>query len=186
MSTLIARSYKALPVLVAGGVLAASMMGATAHGAGALAKHNSKAPVDYEADRIDLDDKNHHVVLTGNVVVTQDDLKIRARTVTIDYTNKGAMQIDRMSASGGVQMTRPNETAVGDVASYDLHQDIVVMAGHVALTRGNDLVRGTRLIVDLKSGQSNIVGASPMPGANGTPHQVGGRVSGSFTVPEKK
>ena len=43
-----------------------------------LSGHNSDAPVDYAADRIELQDKQNRVVLTGNVDVKQAELRLRA------------------------------------------------------------------------------------------------------------
>jgi lipopolysaccharide export system protein LptA len=39
--------------------------------------NDSNSPVDYAADRIEVQDKAKRVLLTGNVDITQDDLRLR-------------------------------------------------------------------------------------------------------------
>jgi len=169
--------------LMLGGALAAVLAVGVAHGAGGISSHNSNAPVNYEADRIDLDDKANRVVLTGHVIITQAELRMTAARTVVDYTNNGTLKISLINSTGGVVVTRENEKAVGDVASYDFNRSVIVMAGNVTVTRGSDISRGSRLVVDLKTGLSNFVGASSKPGGTGP---ASGRVSGTFQVPEKK
>jgi lipopolysaccharide export system protein LptA len=86
-----------------------------------------------------------------------------------------------------VVVTRGSERATGDVAVYDFNTRIITMVGNVALRRGTDTLNGGRLVIDLKSGHSNIdgnasgAGSRPLPGEAARP---GGRVSGSFSVPK--
>lgn len=168
---------------LAGAALALVAVG-TAHGASGLASHNSNAPVNYEADSIFGDDKANRVVLTGHVVITQAELRMTAARTVVDYTNNGALKIRLINSTGGVVVTRNNESAVGDVGSYDFDRSVIVMSGNVTLRRGTDVSHGARLVVDLKTGLSSFVGGASRPGAVTGP--VPGRVSGSFSVPEKK
>lgn len=166
---------------------AALVAGAQQLGAQAIAAHNSKAPVNFGADRIELMDKQNRVVLSGNVEITQADLKMRAARTTMAYTDVGTLQIQRIDAMGGVVVTRGNEHASGDVAVYDFDRKIITMAGNVALRRGSDTLNGGRLVIDLNTGISNIDGrASGGSSAEGSPLQSrgNGRVSGSFSVPK--
>jgi lipopolysaccharide export system protein LptA len=173
--------------LMLGGAMLAVLAVGGAHGAGGISSHNSNAPVDYEADHIELDDKAKRAVLTGNVIITQAELRMTAARTVMDYTNNGSgsPKITLINSIGNVVVTKENEKAVGDVASYDFNRSVIVMAGHVTLTRGNDISRGSRLVVDLKTGLTNFIGASTggKPNANGT---APGRVSGTFEVPQKK
>lgn len=163
---------------------AALLAGVQQLGAQAIAAHNSKAPVNFGADRIELMDKQNRVVLSGNVEITQADLTMRASRTTMAYTDAGSLQLQRIDATGGVVVTRGNERATGDVAVYDFNARIITMAGNVALRRGADTLNGGRLVIDLNTGISNIdgrsSGATSVPGAK----SANGRVSGSFNVPK--
>ncbi|MBV1689652.1 LptA/OstA family protein [Novosphingobium sp. G106] len=164
----------------------AALVGLQQLGAQAISGHDSNAPVDYAADRIELQDKANRVVLSGNVDITQGDLKMRAARTTVAYTNADALKIQRLDATGGVTVTRGNQSAKGDVAVYDFNRRIITMAGNVALRRGTDTLNGGRLVMDLNTGLSSVDGrpggsSSALGGASGG----GGRVSGSFSVPKR-
>ncbi len=154
----------------------------------ALAGHNSDAPVSYAADRIELQDKQNRVVLSGNVAITQGGLNLRAARTTVAYSDAGSLKIQRIDATGGVLVTRGSESARGDVAIYDFSRRIITMAGNVALNRGSDTLNGGRLVIDLVSGVSSIDGSSAGgSSAIGAPvgSSSGGRVTGTFSVPKK-
>jgi lipopolysaccharide export system protein LptA len=140
-------------------------------GAQVFPGHDTDAPVDYAADRIELQDKQDRVVLSGNVDVRQGELRLRAARTVVNFTDVGELQIQRITASGGVIVTRGDETATGNVGIYDFNRKIITMSGNATLKRGNgDTLRGGRFVIDLKSGVSSA---------------SGGRVTGSFSVPKQ-
>ncbi len=153
----------------------------------AIAAHNSNAPVNYGADRIELQDRQNRVVLSGNVDITQAGLRLRAARTLVNYSDAGSLSIQRITATGGVQVTRGNEAASGDVAVYDFNRRIITMAGNVRLRRGGDTLNGGRLVIDLQSGVSSVdgsaSGSSPVTGEGGVTRS-GGRVTGTFSVPK--
>lgn len=167
-------------------VSGAAMVGFQQLGAQAIAGHDSNAPVNYAADRIELQDKANRVVLSGNVAIDQGDLQMRAARSTVAYTNQGSLKIQRLDATGGVTVTRGNQSARGDVAVYDFNRRIITMAGGVSLRRGTDTLNGGRLVMDLNSGISSVDGRAggSSPAVGGTSGSRGGRVSGSFSVPQ--
>lgn len=156
-------------------------------GAQGISGFNSNAPVNYAADRIELQDRQQRVVLSGNVDISQGDLRLRAGRTTVAYTDAGALNIQRLDATGGVVVTRGGETARGEVAIYDFNRRIITMAGGVSLNRGSDNLNGGRLVIDLASGVSSIDGRSggSSSAIGGTSSSGGGRVSGSFSVPKR-
>ncbi|MBC2664439.1 OstA family protein [Novosphingobium flavum] len=177
--------FKGLVVLALGA--GAATIGTQMVGAQAIAGFNSNAPVNYEADRIELQDKQKRVILSGSVNISQGDLKMNAARTTVAYTDGGAVKIQRIDATGGVVVARGNETARGDVAIYDFNRRLITMVGAVSLHRGADTLNGGRLVIDLASGVSSVdgrsSGGSSATGATGG--SSGGRVSGSFTVPKR-
>jgi len=176
---------RALRSAAAGFAAGAAMVAMSQAGAEGIAGYNSQAPVNYSADRIELQDKQKRVVLSGNVAISQGDLSLRAARTTVAYTDEGGLKIQRIDATGGVMVTRGEETARGEVAIYDFNRRIITMAGGVALRRGGDTLNGGRIVIDLASGLSSVDGsaggASPALGTTTSPG--GGRVSGSFSVP---
>jgi len=93
---------------------------------------------------------------------------------------------DRITASGGVVVTRGDERASGETAIYDFNRRIITLAGNVQLRRGSDTLNGGRLIIDLRSGVSSVDGSAAVGGDSGLPTGVSGsgRVTGQFQVPQ--
>ncbi|MGR4891619.1 LptA/OstA family protein [Sphingopyxis sp. LARHCG72] len=169
-----------LALLSAGG-------GDAAH-AQALANHNSNAPVDFAAGSIEVQDRADRVVLAGNVRVTQAGLTVTAPRMTVAYTRSGGTDVNRLDATGGVTVVKGDETAKGNVAIYDLDRRLITMVGNVELRQRGNHLRGGRLVIDLTSGRATVDGRGAARGPDGNPVQggTGGRVTGTFTVPERK
>jgi lipopolysaccharide export system protein LptA len=174
----------ALTWAAGGFVLTTALAGSIALNAQGIAAHNTSAPVSFDAGSIDFDDRANRVVLTGGVIVNQAGLTLRSNRMLANYTDDGSLDVARITANGGVVVTRGNERASGDVAVYDFDRRIITMAGNVSLRRGGDTLNGGRLVIDLASGLSTVDGRSSgggnAPGTEGS----NGRVTGTFTVPQ--
>jgi lipopolysaccharide export system protein LptA len=150
--------------------------------ASALKGHDTDAPVDVAADRIEVQDRADRAIFSGNVEVRQGSLQLNTARLTVAYANAGGIEIERLEASGGVTLRSPSETARSQFAIYDLDRRLVTMIGGVMLVRGQSRVQGGRLVLDLDSGRAVMDGG--VPGAPGT-GETGGRVTGRFTVPRR-
>ena len=150
----------------------------------ALKGHNSNAPVDVTAQRIEVQDRADRAIFAGNVHVTQAELTLDTPRLTVAYSGgQGAnsnVQIRRLDAAGGVVVKSPSETAKGDFGVYDLDRKLITLIGNVQLNREQNQVNGARLVIDLDSGRAVVDGGPP--GVN----QSGGRVTGHFTVPQRQ
>ena len=135
---------------------------------------SSNAPVDIDADRIEVQDRADRAIFSGNVVARQGNMRMNAARVSVAYTNTSGVQVERIEASGGVTLRTPIETARGNFAIYDVDRRIVTMIGGVHLTQGSNRVQGARLVLDLNSHRAVMDGGG-----------TGGRVSGRFTVPRR-
>ena len=160
-------------------------VGANVSQAQSISGHNARAPVNYAADRIELQDRQNRVVLSGNVQIEQAGLRLDAARTLVNFTDAGGIRIQRIVATGGVDVRRGGERARGQSAVYDLNRRIITLAGNVRLNRGGDTLNGGRLVIDLNTGVSSVDGrgsgaASTIPGSN----ESGGRVTGTFAVPE--
>src|SRR3954454_5763566 len=146
----------------------------------ALKGHDSNAPIDVTADRIEVQDRADRAMFVGNVHVRQTELSLDTQRLTVAYSSNGGVQIRRLDAAGGVTVHSPSETAKGDFGIYDLDRKLITLIGNVQLNREQNQVNGARLVIDLDSGRAVIDGGPP--GVN----QSGGRVSGHFTVPQRQ
>ncbi|NBB25755.1 OstA family protein [Porphyrobacter sp. SLTP] len=171
---------------IGGFALTAALVGGMSLNAQSIASHDSKAPVTYDAGKFVLDDRANQVIFSGGVIVNQADLRIQSDRMLVNFTDGGSLEIQRITATGGVVITRGDERASGDNAIYDFNRRIITMAGNVRLRRGTDTLNGGRLVIDLASGLSTVDGTASGSsiGAPGAPAGQG-RVTGSFTVPQK-
>jgi lipopolysaccharide export system protein LptA len=175
---------RAMPriLFLAGASLALAAVAAQAQegaGVSALKGHDSDAPVDVAADRIEVQDRADRAIFAGNVKVRQASLTMDTERLTVAYSSSGGVQIRRLDAAGGVVVTSPSEAARGDFGIYDLERKLITLVGGVQLTREGSRVNGSRLVIDLNTGRAVIDGGGPGIG------QSGGRVTGRFTVPKR-
>ena len=160
--------------------------------AGAQQRHNTDAPIDFGADHIELQDRANRAVLSGSVSVKQAEMTLNAARMTVAYTGQvvgGSPQVSRLDASGGVTVRRPDQTARSQYAIYDLNRRVITMLGAVTLTQGANTVNGGRLTINLDTGRavidgSSVAGSSGAVG-EGTTQRSGGRVTGTFSVPNR-
>lgn len=160
--------------------------GAAAQGTSALKRHDTNAPIDVDAARIEVRDGDRQAVFSGSVKVKQGDLRLNADSMTIRYRRDGDNPtILRLDAKGAVEMVSPSERARGDFGIYDVEERQITLIGRVTLNQGQSVLRGGRVAIDLVSGRSTIDGGGPRsPGGAAEPG--GGRVSGRFVVPERR
>jgi lipopolysaccharide export system protein LptA len=140
-----------------------------AQGGFAFSSRKCHGPIDVSSDSFEGDMQTKVGTYIGNVIMIQAECKLRADKVIAEAT-KGN-DLDRMTAIGNVVFTSTSGTAVGDHGVYDLgDKKTITLTGKVVLTKGKDVMRGTRLIVDMDTGLAHMT-AKGMPG---------GRVQSSF------
>ncbi len=170
-------------MIIAAAALVSAVLGAgfaqAQSGVSALKGHDSKAPIDVDAARLEAQDRADRAIFSGNVVVRQGSLTLRTARLTLAYANTDGIDINRIDASGGVVITSPSETARGDFAVYDLNTRLITMVGNVRLERNGSYLNGGRLTLNLDNGRAVMDGGLRGVG------QSGGRVTGRFTVPQR-
>ena len=169
-----------LPIIAVAFLLGA-VGSANAEPVSALKGHDSNAPIDVSADRMEVQDRADRAVMAGNVHVKQQELTLDTARLTIAYTNgAGGLKMQRLDAAGGVVVKSPTETARGSFGVYDLNRKLITLVGGVSLIRQQSQINGSRLVIDLTTGRAVVDGGAPGLGGSG------GRVTGHFTVPQRK
>ncbi len=148
-----------------------------------MSKHDANAPINISADKFVADNNAKTGTWTGNVVVIQSDMRMRANSVRLNVVGKESKP-DKIFASGNVVVDSPNSgTVTGDDGVYDVVAHTVTMTGkQVVLTKEKDVMRGTMLTVNLDTGKA-VLGAGKASGQSNAPQGNGGRVQGIFTPP---
>lgn len=136
------------------------------------------APVDIEADILDVDDKTRTATYRGNVHVEQGDFRIRTVELVATYTGQIGIgltdqqsnpnaksdpaQLQRVQARKKVVVTSKNDqSATGDWADFDVKANTAVIGGDVTLTQGRNVIRGARLVIDMTTGKSRMETGRP-------------------------
>jgi lipopolysaccharide transport protein LptA/LPS export ABC transporter protein LptC len=141
---------------------------------GATFKTDPKAPVDVEADTLDILDQSRMAVFKGNVVTKQGAFVVRAAELTARYagqtglglaqaqtsapgTPKQSAQLTKIEARQKVVITSSDgRTASGDWADFDVRGNTAVVGGKVIVSQGQSIVEGTKLLIDMTTGQSRF------------------------------
>ena len=133
-------------------------------------------PIAVNADNFMADLNAETGTYTGNVLVVQGQVKLRANEVTVAAPGGKAA---RMEARGNVIVDSPSGTARGTSAVYDVPGQVIRLAGPVVLTKDQNVMRGNALVVEVATGRASLTGGVATPG-QGT---GSGRVQGLF-VPQ--
>lgn len=136
---------------------------------------DSDEPIHIAADSTLADFNEQTATYSGNVVVTQGEMRLRANELKI-FAPRG--RIARIVASGDVVLASPSGSAKSPTAVYDVVPRTVVLSGGVVLQHENNVMRGSELEVKLASGQARLIAPQ---GSDGKP----GRVQGLFAPAAK-
>jgi len=120
-------------------------------------KQDTTLPVQVTADQLAVNQSDGNAEFSGNVVVTQGEMKLTASKVNVEY-NQDRSGIARLFASGGVTIVNPTEAAESREAVYTIDDGQVVMTGDVLLTQGTSALSGQKLIINLKTGLGTMAG----------------------------
>ena len=176
-----ARFYQntsAKPDAAKGGKAAPATTGALPLGLGATTfKTDPNAPIDVEADTLHVKDPDKVATFRGDVRAVQGEFRVRTVELRARYTgqagfgdaasdktakgekaDKAPAQVTKLEARQKVVITsKDNQEATGDWADFDVKTNMATVGGEVVVTRGRDVVRGTRLVIDMTTGESTIV-----------------------------
>jgi lipopolysaccharide export system protein LptA len=133
---------------------------------------NRDQPVKIQAASLEVRDKDRIATFSGDVHVVNGDTELRCKSLVVFYDEDagsrgmkaadpgpgGAQQIRRIEAKGGVLVVQKDQNATGDSAVFNMRENTVMLTGNVIVTRGQDVLRGQRLVVNLSSGVSKMDG----------------------------
>jgi lipopolysaccharide export system protein LptA len=134
---------------------------------------DSSQPIAVNADSFLADLNNETGTYTGNVIVTQGEVRLHADEVTVHAPGGRA---SRMEANGNVIVDSPSGQAVGDAGIYDVPQQLIRLTGNVVLTKDANVMRGNALEVSMATGIARLTADT----ASAAPGQPKGRVQGLF------
>ena len=124
--------------------------------------HDTALPIEIAADSLEVQQDNQIAVFSGNVDAKQGNMVLRAEKLWVHYQEGGAADtaqtISKIDAEGQVFFSSGGETAQGDQGAYDVDNAVIVLTGRVVLTQGDNVLKGNRLVLDLRTGRSSMDG----------------------------
>lgn len=120
-------------------------------------QQDPSAPIEVTADALSVNQTDGTAIYTGNVLVSQGDMRMAAARVLVVYAEEQSA-IDRIEATGGVTLVSGEEAAEADRADYSLADSTVVMSGDVLLTQGSNALTSERMVINLESGTAQLTG----------------------------
>jgi lipopolysaccharide export system protein LptA len=152
-------------------------------------------PVQIEAASLEVRDKDKKATFSGDVQVVQGDTTMKCQKLVVFYGQevgiaqagapapdakpaptsalpgpKGAQNIRRIEARGGVTVITKDQNASGDLGVYDLMAKTITLTGNVVVSQGQNVIHGERVVVDTVTGNARV--ESNNQGGGATPSRV--------------
>ncbi|HMG80851.1 MAG TPA: LptA/OstA family protein [Xanthobacteraceae bacterium] len=151
-------------------------------------------PVQIEATSLEVRDKDKKATFSGDVQVVQGDTTMKCQKLVVFYGQevgiaqggapapdakpaaagpagpKGAQNIRRIEARGGVTVITKDQNASGDLGVYDLAAKTITLTGNVVVSQGQNVIHGERVVVDTVTGNARV--ESNNQGGGATPSRV--------------
>ncbi|MBR0821748.1 LptA/OstA family protein [Bradyrhizobium liaoningense] len=139
---------------------------------------NRDQPISIEAASLEMRDKKKEATFSGKVKVVQGDTTMTSKALVVFYDSSsppanakpaksaplqsatpgpgGSSSIRRLEARGSVVVVQKDQVVNGETAIFDTRANLITVAGGVVLTQCRNVLRGTRLLVDMTTGVSRV------------------------------
>ncbi len=148
---------RAIALLLILGLVPQSLAAQDTNIAFAGLKTDVTQPVQVSADQLSVSQSDGTAIFTGNVVITQGDMRLQAASVTIRYA-ADTRAIESLHAEGGVTLAAGTDAASAESADYLPDTGDLTLTGKVLLTQGAAAISGERLVLSLQSGLGTMSG----------------------------
>ncbi|PPR80020.1 MAG: Lipopolysaccharide export system protein LptA [Alphaproteobacteria bacterium MarineAlpha2_Bin1] len=151
------------------------------HGA---SKYDKNLPIEITANTLEVLQNERIAIFKGSVDAKQGEILLKADILKVHYSSSkkdDSQSVSKIFAEGNVFFSTNTETAESNKGEYNVDQGLISLTGSVKLTQGKNILRGTKLKIDLKTGKNTMIGETK-PLSETTKD---GRVKGLF-VPNKR
>ena len=129
---------------------------------------DTSLPVEVASETFSVNNADGTAVFSGNVVVTQGEMKLSAAEVRVQYS-ADQTSVEQLIASGGVTISNLGDAAEAREAVYTIASGVIVLTGDVLLAQGPSAMAGQKLTINLKDGTGVMEGrvtTTFVPGGN--------------------
>lgn len=153
---------------------------------GDFALRSGREPIEVRADRLEFSYPDRMLTYSGGVVVTQGDLTLAADVLTVTINESGTDRLEKIIASGNVEITQGERAASGGRAVFDQQQRRIELTEDAILREGPNEIRGERVVVLIDEQRSIVEGGEKrvqavlypgddLEGLGGGPREAGER-----------
>ena len=137
-------------------------------------KLSGDQPIQIESDKLEVRQADSMAIFSGNVTVNQGPTLLKAGKMTVYYVKDpkadksaaagasamtGAANIDHLVVENKVYIKSNDQIATGDTGKFDMKTQVLVLSGQeVVLSQGDNVLKGCKLTVQMKSGLGNVDG----------------------------
>jgi lipopolysaccharide export system protein LptA len=140
-------------------------------------------PIEVEAsEALEWRQEEKLFIARGDAVFRQGELQVNAATLTANYreTEAGETDIYRMTAEGGVVITRGTDRITGGHAVYDVDTEVFTMTGGpLRLESGEDVITAERSL-EFRQAQQVAIATGNATATRGTDHLEAEVLTGHF------
>lgn len=163
----------------------------------------SKEPINVEAKRLEVIDKEQRAIYSGDVVVVQGQTTLRCVRLVVHYDQKATQgasggrapansspqgALKKLDCEGPMSVLSGTQTATAERGVYDAGEERLTLTGKVVISDGENVQLGERAVYDVRTGIATMdagptgrVRALIVPGA-----APKGEPKGDNKAPEKK
>lgn len=137
-------------------------------------KLSGDQPIQIESDKLEVHQADSAAIFSGNVTVNQGPTLLKAGKMTVYYVKDpnapkgaaagasamtGAANIDHLVVENKVYIKSNDQIATGDKGTFDMKTQVLTLQGkEVVLSQGDNVLKGCKLTVQMKSGLANVDG----------------------------
>lgn len=130
---------------------------------------SANEPVQIDGDTFEILEDQGIAIFSGAVMVVQGQTVLKTSKLTIHYDQSsqsagssiasGGADIDRLVATGGVNIQSGNQRATGDTGTYDMKSEMLVLSGkRVTLSEDGSVATGCKLTVTTSNNRAKLEG----------------------------
>jgi lipopolysaccharide export system protein LptA len=120
--------------------------------------------VDITAGEMEILETDKRAIFRGNVVAKRPSDTIACEEMIVNYVDvkqadgSSNTEVDKIDCKSAVSITTSTQKITGNLAVFMLRQNKLEVTGNVKVVQGKTVLRGPKLLVDLKSKRTKMVG----------------------------
>jgi lipopolysaccharide export system protein LptA len=136
-------------------------------------KADKEKPIEIEADTVTVNDAKKVSIYTGNVIVTQGTLLIKADKLVVREDESGFQHSSSYGTPTTFKQKRESKDEYMEGAAqrieYDGRMDKVQLYTKAWVKKGEDIVHGDYIMYDANAEYSEVIGGGPKSATPATP-----------------